>query len=316
MASMLPRAVHSAFRQTHPPIEIIVVDDGSTDDTQEVLARLADEVPILRFTRQENAGNAAAKNTGVAMSEGQWIGLLDADDVWTPDRLQRQIDLIKENPTLRWAAGAYTRVTYGDDDSRNEIDRSTLSQNIVEGGDGSYDALEMIVGETSLWIGTVLAHRDLFDRLGVFNDQLKGCDDSELWLRFALCYSDIGFVSTPIADYTVAQGQSLTGVAARRVEPSQFLHYELLKRIAEESPGDVREKVLTVLNRKINGSMSALIRTGSTWEARKFLRELRSRSLPTPKLTWRLFAGLPQSIMRRIVPFIKSLRYYMTESAK
>src|SRR5437773_3781756 len=87
-ARYLPEAIDSALAQTHAPLEVIVVDDGSTDDTPRVLAVYGDRIRVIR---QANRGPGAARNTGIAAARGEYVGFLDADDVWLPRKLELQM---------------------------------------------------------------------------------------------------------------------------------------------------------------------------------------------------------------------------------
>ena len=93
----LKEAVDSALAQTYPPFEIIVIDDGSTDDTPEVLAGYGDRI---RSLRQNNQGVGAARNAGIALARGEYIAFLDSDDLWKPEKLAREIALFETDPSL------------------------------------------------------------------------------------------------------------------------------------------------------------------------------------------------------------------------
>src|SRR4051812_3217208 len=93
----LREAIDSALAQTHPPLEVIVVDDGSTDDTAEILQTYGGRI---RAMRQANAGVAAARNAGLAAASGRYVGFLDSDDVWAPDKLARQLAVFDAQPAL------------------------------------------------------------------------------------------------------------------------------------------------------------------------------------------------------------------------
>jgi glycosyltransferase involved in cell wall biosynthesis len=96
-AAYLPAAIDSAFNQTLPPFEIVVIDDGSIDNTVEVLKPY--EVRI-RYIFQENKGPAAARNRGIAEANGDLIAFLDSDDVWLPEKLELQVPVLTENPKI------------------------------------------------------------------------------------------------------------------------------------------------------------------------------------------------------------------------
>lgn len=96
-ADSIEQAVRSVARQAIPPLEHIVVDDGSTDGTGDILSRLADEYPNLRVIRQANRGAAAARNAGIEAARGKYIAFLDSDDLWLENKLQQQIGFMEES---------------------------------------------------------------------------------------------------------------------------------------------------------------------------------------------------------------------------
>jgi glycosyltransferase involved in cell wall biosynthesis len=98
----IARAIDSVLNQTHPADEIIIVDDGSSDDTVQAVRSYGDKVTLIQ---QENAGASAARNTGIEAATGNWIAFLDADDEWLPDMLQRQTDILTQHPHLVWTTG-------------------------------------------------------------------------------------------------------------------------------------------------------------------------------------------------------------------
>ncbi len=102
-AGFLADAIGSVLRQTRPVQEIVVVDDGSSDDTVGVCARFGDTV---RYIRQPNAGAATARNTGIRNSSGDWLAFLDADDLWEPHKIESQILALEQNPTAAFAVTA------------------------------------------------------------------------------------------------------------------------------------------------------------------------------------------------------------------
>lgn len=98
----LKEALDSAIYQTRPPLEIIVIDDGSTDNTRDLAA---DYDPMIRYVYQENQGIGAARNAGVHLAQGDYISFLDADDFWTRDKLERQMAVFQEQPGINMVFG-------------------------------------------------------------------------------------------------------------------------------------------------------------------------------------------------------------------
>jgi glycosyltransferase involved in cell wall biosynthesis len=162
-ARFLPRCLESVFAQTLKPDEVIVVDDGSTDNTAALAAELG-----ARILRRSNSGSAAARNAGIANASAEWVALLDADDCWVPEKLERQADCIQSDTVL-----VYTGIRFFDDHgSRGEkpaIDPVT--------------ATKMLRYCNPITPSTVLARREILMRDGGFREDIRVCEDWEMWFR-------------------------------------------------------------------------------------------------------------------------------------
>ena len=162
----LAEALDSILGQTYRPLEIIVVDDGSTDATPEVAAGYAPRVSCLR---QDNRGAASAKNRGVSASRGELIAFLDADDLWLPGKLERQEAWLRERPGFRLC---FTRF--------QNFWMPELADEAQQHGTGP------LAQPLSAWsIGTLLASRETVDRLGPFPDGHRGNENMLWFLRAA-----------------------------------------------------------------------------------------------------------------------------------
>lgn len=100
----LQSAIESALNQTYPSIEVVVVDDGSTDMTEDVVRSFNEDLPI-RYICQEHSGQSVARNLGAQESQGDFIGFLDSDDLWTPDKIQLQVEALQASPDLDMVFG-------------------------------------------------------------------------------------------------------------------------------------------------------------------------------------------------------------------
>ncbi len=170
----LARAIDSILAQTHPVAEILVVDDGSSDNTREVATSFGDRV---RYIFQANAGRAAARNHGIREATGDWIALLDADDWWLPDKIELQAKALEARPD---AVVVYTsvRCQYPDGSSTR-----------WEAGDPDrlWPALRFgncITGSAS----AALIRRDVLVAEGAFDESLRECEDWDCWVRLARKY--------------------------------------------------------------------------------------------------------------------------------
>jgi glycosyltransferase involved in cell wall biosynthesis len=163
-ARWLPESIESALNQTLKPHEIIVVDDGSTDNTREVVA----QYPV-RYVYQKNAGLSATRNKGIAESTGDWIALLDADDYWLPQKLELQAAAIRDEEFC------YCGTTQFFNDGHTEN---------PEFHDGSR-AKAILKHHNFIDPSSVLVRRDVLLQVGGFNVNLPAGEDWEMWLKLS-----------------------------------------------------------------------------------------------------------------------------------
>ena len=165
------RAILSALSQSRTPDEIIVVDDGSSDNSREVVARFGDRV---RYLRQKNQGLAGARNTGIQASAGELIGLLDADDEWKPEYLEAMISLAGEHPDA---------LVYYCTARCMDVDGQDMPQ-FVGGPPVEPHALyQRLLRANFIIPSTVLLRRKPIMEAGMFDSTLRSCEDWDLWLR-------------------------------------------------------------------------------------------------------------------------------------
>lgn len=173
-ASVLPRALDSVVRQTRSPAEVIVVDDGSTDDTAELVER---RFPSVRLLRQVNRGVSAARNRGIEASESEWIALLDSDDEWWPRKLERQMSALKERPELRVCHTDEIWIRHG----------RRVNQRRIHAKHGGW-IFEHCLPRCAMSPSSIVIHRSVFDEVGMFDEELPACEDYDLWLRICSRY--------------------------------------------------------------------------------------------------------------------------------
>ena len=176
-AQFLPDAIASVLHQTWPNVELIVVDDGSTDDTSRIAAQFAS----VRCLRQSNKGLAAARNAGLGCSTGQYIAFLDADDRLLPEALEHGAQCLVNNPDYAFVHGDYRRIAE---------DGSPANANMVDKpAPGRTGYLGLLENNYIAMHGTVLYRRDILESIRGFDSSLPACEDYELYLRIARQYS-------------------------------------------------------------------------------------------------------------------------------
>jgi len=181
-AHTLPRTLDSILCQSLPATEVIVVDDGSQDDTEDLVRR---RYPQVRYLRQSNTGVSSARNRGINAANGDWIAFLDSDDAWLPDKLAAQRAALSEYPNRRLCHTQEIWIRHGR--RVNQMDKHAKS--------GGY-IFRACLPRCVISPSAALLHRSLFDELGIFDEDLPACEDYDLWLR--ICATEpVAFVPEP-----------------------------------------------------------------------------------------------------------------------
>lgn len=177
--SFVRSALKSVTSQSRPIEEIVVVDDGSTDQT---LENLTTTFKSVRFIKQKNQGVSAARNAGIKKASGEWIALLDSDDLWTVSKIEKQVSYLRQNPGIKvchsgeqWIRnGIQVKMPTYMDKSNKDLFARSLDRCII-------------------CPSSVLIHRSVFDQIGTFDENLPLCEDYDFWIRLLL-HHEIGLV--------------------------------------------------------------------------------------------------------------------------
>ena len=168
---LLQRAIDSVYNQTYPCNEIIVIDDGSTDGTAEGVQKT---YPKISFLFQENRGVSSARNAGIKATNSKWIALLDSDDEWLPNKLEKQIKILKSNPKYSFC---HTNEVW----IRNGVLLNQMKKHQKYGGEIFFKVLDMCRISPS----STLFHRSILDQVGYFDEDFLICEDYDLWIRIS-----------------------------------------------------------------------------------------------------------------------------------
>jgi glycosyltransferase involved in cell wall biosynthesis len=234
-AHMLGRAVDSIFSQQLQPGEIIVVDDGSTDDTESLIR--TNYGAEVHYLRQPNAGVSAARNRGLRFSSADWLAFLDSDDTWLPEKLALQWAALQSLPDCRIIHSNEIWV-------RNGRRVNQMPKHRKYGGRIYQRCLPLCVISPS----SVLIHREVFEEVGLFDESLPACEDYDLWLRISAKYP-VHYIEEPLI---VKHGGHLDQLSRRYWGMDRFRIQALVKMLGSDclDPGN-RAATVATLREKI-----------------------------------------------------------------
>lgn len=238
-APYVAKAIESVLAQTFNDYELIIVDDGSKDDSADIAAQAIEGHANCRLIRQNNAGVSTARNNGVAVSQGDYLCFLDADDWWDPHFLEEMAKLIEEFPEAGIYGTNYTIV--------NETKHKThvAKIGVEEGFEKGYINYCQTYAKTMympLWTGAVCIPRNVFEEMHGFPKGIKLGEDFLLWIRIALRYK-VAFLSKSLAYYNQDVEVADRGVKSNGFDPDSFMTFHF-KEFEETEKTDADLKVL------------------------------------------------------------------------
>jgi glycosyltransferase involved in cell wall biosynthesis len=188
----LPETLDSVLRQSFQDIEVLIINDGSSDNILQWVANITD--PRVKLISQENQRLAAARNTGIAHAKGEYIALLDADDLWEPTKLEKQVRCLDDNSTV----GLVHTWTLLIDSESNNTGKVLTPQ--LEG-----DAWQQIVQKNTIVVSSVMVRASCLEIVGEFERDLHYCEDYDMWIRFASRYA-FAVLREPLTKYRLHAG--------------------------------------------------------------------------------------------------------------
>lgn len=218
MARYIGETLDSILAQDYPFLESVVIDDGSTDNTGEVLAPYV-ATGRVRVIRQENAGQTVAKNRGIAEARGEFVAFCDADDTWRPDKLSQQVNAFAQNPRIA--------VVYSD---MAIIDGNGDHMPVTPVRRYSGEITAPLLIDNFVPFPTTIVRRSVLTEVGGFDESLTMSIDYDLWLRISVRYL-FHHIPEPLANYRVWEGQ-MSHRMGERLENFMVL----LKRFLAENP--------------------------------------------------------------------------------
>lgn len=279
-APWIGEALESVLAQTYQDFEIIVVDDGSTDATPEVVARFGEAVTYVRTT---NRGSASARNRGIREARGRYVALHDADDFWHSEKLESQMRYFEEDPEPAWC---YTNAQYFDAESRRPLHTSDQFYGLPEG-----DVLRVLLLGNFMAVPSVVLRRDVFDAVGYFDEspERRISEDWDFWLRVAARYP-VRCVREPLTWVRLHSTQKTRTMDLDRALRLRCSFIEAAVRRDPDRLQDIRRRALAGIHFNI---------------ARKWLdREARTQARRTIAAAIRLWPWHPQAWAYGIATFL------------
>jgi glycosyltransferase involved in cell wall biosynthesis len=234
-ATHIKNTLLSVFSQTIKVDEIIIVDDGSTDNTKQLL-----EQYDIKYIYQENQGVSSARNRGIKEAKNNWICFLDSDDIWEANKIEKQIAFHKQN----------SHILFSHTDELWRFNNKIIKQKKHQLKPSGY-CFKQNIPNTLIGASTVICHKSVFDDVGLFDEELKACEDYDLWLRILDKY-EIGLIDEKL----------ITKIAGHKGQLSfetplmdSFRVKALLKHLESKYKEEVKQEILKKCDILINGAI-------------------------------------------------------------
>ncbi len=194
-ANLLPRAIESVLKQTFKDFELIIVDDGSTDNTKEIVNNYIKKDNRIKYIYQENSGGPAKpKNTGIKIAKGKYIAFLDSDDEWFINKLKKQYHLYEDNKNNNVGLIGCEAISIN-----NETKEKKYIKSIKYIEARSPEVLKKTIPKS---FSSVMINKNVFKEIGLIDEKIKICDDFELYIRISRKYNFL-FIQEPLFNYYV-----------------------------------------------------------------------------------------------------------------
>lgn len=211
----ISKALDSLINQTSLPEEIIVVDDGSTDRTKDIVSKYIEKYPFIRYHFQVNSGLAASRCTGIKLATQEYIGFLDSDDEWTSNFSSNIKNFFKNNENIKWLTSGYARkYEDGTDAFVKTLDKQYVKNGIID------DYFKVEATNSFSITNTMVINRCVFDKVGLFDTSIsKFGEDLDMWFRIALHFPKLGYIDDVSSIYWYRTG-SITDIS--KVDTKRF----------------------------------------------------------------------------------------------
>lgn len=256
-ANIVSKAIDSVVNQTVKPFEIIVVDDGSSDNLSSLIKN---NYKNIKYFYQSNKGVSAARNLGINNATGDFIAFLDSDDEWKKEKLEKHIEFIKKHPEYRVTQTEEVWI-------RNGKFVNPMKKHMKIGGEIFIPSLELCLVSPS----SVIIEKNLFEEKGLFDENLPACEDYDLWLRIS-AFEEIGLLNKKL---TVKYGGHSDQLSHAFTAMDRFRIYSIEKILKEEIKNEYRVEAIKMLKKKCEILINGFKKRGNLDQVHFFLQILK-----------------------------------------
>lgn len=275
--TFIKEAIESALYQTYPAFEIIVVDDGSTDNTKEVVQKFG---MLVKYLYQTNRGPAAARNLGLKLAQGDFIAFLDSDDIWELNKNWAQVTFLRKYEDVEMVFGHLTNVreagTHGKPEILNEIVYRYFKENYA-GGDKSFEYLTV---ENIIPTPSVMFRTKCIEKIGYIDETLQCAEDYDYWLRFAY-HCQIGFIDQVLVKRRMHKSNIINDYIL--MHSSKLNVLEKIKNGYQDLPDSSQRHLKNAINHECYRIGSYYFKLGDLNKSYKFLK----RAFPDYLIDWK-----------------------------
>jgi glycosyltransferase involved in cell wall biosynthesis len=289
----IKRSIDSALQQTYKNIEIIVVDDGSTDDTAEIVKSYSESRILYRY--QRNQGASAARNNGIAISRGVYITFLDTDDSYLPEKVEKSVNFFNQNPDY---SIVYCNVLHFFSQNPGKFYRLKYT-----GYAG--DVLERLLKNSFININSIMISRELFEKNGItFTEKRYYPEDYELYLRLALLGHRFGYINSDLVIVEI-RPDSVTSMDVQTIVKKNTI--EMIQRKSEQMPEKTEfQKTIASQSKSLHRKLAiAYLMHGEKKAFFKVLTHSVNPALKVPFFFLCVFVMMfPSSVLNRLISII------------
>lgn len=231
-ADLLEKAVASLQSQTYKNLEIIIVDDCSTDHTFEIVQKM-DDSRIIYIKHEKNKGGSESRNTGIQQGSGEYIAFLDSDDQWLPEKITLQLEVFRENPD---AGVVYTGVKV--------VESERLIREIVPENRG--DILRELIKFNCIdTTSSIMVKKELLTKIGGFDTAIPSCQDWDLYLRLAQI-TEFDYVKIPLVLFNQHPGERITTNKTARLNGHLYIYKKFRDLAERQGKGIFKKFIITI----------------------------------------------------------------------